>query len=251
MTYNIDNGGWPDRLDAVIRVIVEQRPDLLSLQELRHFERSGNGRLRRVADETGMLPFLAASRFGQPVAVFVRDGIRVNSAGSVRRPFHHGAEQVVVQTTAGPLSVLGTHLYPYSGRRRLWEARWLAARVHNGQQVLLMGDLNSLDPASDHSAELREAPPQYRKRHLRFRSSTVDTRAVAALTKVGLVDLCGSIGAAGGYTARFCQMRLDYIMATEQLARSARGCRVVTGAAAEAASDHYPLVAQFDWVSAV
>jgi exodeoxyribonuclease-3 len=109
-----------------------------------------------------------------------------------------------------------------------------------------MGDLNSLDPGSEHTAEMRQAPAQYRKRHLRPRLSTVDTRAVAALTKAGLVDLCGSTGATAGYTAKFCRMRLDYIMATAQFARAARGCRIVTGGAAEVASDHYPLVAQFD-----
>ena len=71
LTWNIRNGGG-DRLDAVLAVLAGERPDVLALQELRGFDASGGRRMRAFADAIGMVPYLARSVFGQPVAVLAR-----------------------------------------------------------------------------------------------------------------------------------------------------------------------------------
>jgi exodeoxyribonuclease-3 len=193
---------------------------------------------------------------GQPVAILVRNGSAVTAAGHVRRPFHHAAAEVTVDTDRGPLTVIGTHLYPFSGGRRLREARWLAARADPQRMVLLMGDLNSLDPWTVHADRLHALPPRHRSRHL-LRAGGVDTRAVQALADAGFVDLyrrAGSEPAALDYTAptehggghEFSRMRLDYILGTQPVARLVRTCRVISGGESETASDHYPVVADID-----
>jgi exodeoxyribonuclease-3 len=287
MTYNIKNGGDPDRLDSISRVIAAQRPDILALQELRRFDRSG-GPMVRLAETLGMRPFLARSRFGQPVAVLVSASAAVASAGAIRRPLHHAAMRVTVHTDRGPLSVISTHLYPYSGWRRLREARWLVSAMKReamkreamkreamkrergpGGMVLLMGDLNSLDPWTDHAERLQHLPSRYRSRHLRrgiltrHNRGAVDTRAVEVLADAGFVDLfrlpgrtvaAGTSGGGRDYTAptergggaEFSGMRLDYILGTEEVVPFVRTCRIVWGGEAESASDHYPVVAEFD-----
>ncbi|NJC70481.1 endonuclease/exonuclease/phosphatase family protein [Planosporangium thailandense] len=260
MTYNIKYGGRDGRLDSIIRVITAQRPDVLALEELAGFPRDGGRLMRRVADATGMRAFLARSRLGgQPVAVLVRQPAAVRSAGSIRRPFHHAAAEVTVATDRGPLTVIGTHLYPFSGGRRGWEAGWLASRADPGRMVLVMGDLNTLDPWTDHTDQLRTLAPHYRSRHL-TRSGEVDTRAVRRLADAGFVDLFRAVGdrpgaqrhtvpTAHGGGQEFARMRLDYILGTPPVARLARSCRVVSGADCgdcETASDHYPLVATVD-----
>src|SRR5919201_940032 len=125
MTYNIREGGAPDRLDRVLAVLAAQRPDLLALQELRGFLRDRAPLLRRLADATGMRAFPAGSWFGQPVAVLVRADA-VARADPLGGPFHHAAARVTVATDRGPLTVVGAHLDPHAGWRRLIEARWLA-----------------------------------------------------------------------------------------------------------------------------
>jgi exodeoxyribonuclease III len=251
MTYNVKTGGAPDRLDRIVEVITANRPDVLALQELRGFDRA---RTRQVAGVLGMAAFLGRSWFGQPVAVLVREPAPVISARRIRRPFHHAAVEVVVATDRGPLAVIGAHLYPYSGRRRLWEARWLASLVDSGRLMLLMGDLNSLDPWTDYAARLRDLSPRYRSRHLRH-GGLVDSRAVAVLVDAGLVDLFVRAGTGGkDYTAptedsggtEFSKLRLDYILGTEPVARVTKACRIVSGGACEHASDHYPVVAELD-----
>jgi len=117
----------------------------------------------------------------------------------------------LVNTDRGPLSVISTHLYPYSGWRRLREARWLASVIKReatkreatkrerapGGMVLLMGDLNSLDPWTDHGERLQQLPPRYRSRHLRrgiltpHNRRAVDTRAVAMLADAGSLICSG------------------------------------------------------------
>ncbi|MEV1315159.1 endonuclease/exonuclease/phosphatase family protein [Micromonospora arborensis] len=261
MTWNIRTGGrdrgGSDRLDQVVQVVDEQAPDVLALQELRGFDRGGL--LAEVAGRVGMTPHLARSCFGQPVAVLVRPPYQVIDAGTLRRPFHHAAARVVVATSAGPFTVLGTHLYPYSGGRRRMEADWLVSAVRRapGPLTLVTGDLNSLDPTVDHTERLAGMPALYRRRHLRRSGGTVDTRAIGRLLAADLVDLwpSGNVGApeAAGRTvptrfggAEFAGMRLDYLLGTHAVAQRLRECRVIRGGAADTASDHYPLLATLD-----
>ncbi|WP_194820682.1 endonuclease/exonuclease/phosphatase family protein [Micromonospora sp. S-DT3-3-22] len=266
MTWNIRTGGrdrtGPDRRDLVCRVVTAQAPDVLAVQELRGFDRPGV--LAGFADRVGMRPYLARSCFGQPVAVLVRPPWRTRHAGPVRRPLHHAAQRVELATTAGPLTVFSAHLDPYTGLRRRIEAGWLAGAVRRapGELALLAGDLNTLDPGTDHTDRVARLPAAYRRRHLRRDGRTVDTRAVARLLAAGLVDLWtrtadpadagGSAGA--GLTAptrhgggvEFSGMRLDYLLGTRALAARLRDFQVVRGGDTEYASDHYPVVADLD-----
>lgn len=228
-------------------------PDVLALQELGDL--TALGRLPALAEAMGMRAFPARSWFGQPVAILVRPPGRVGTIAPVRRPFHHATQRVVVDTTAGPLRVLCTHLHPYSGTRRLIEARWVAAAcgIARSQLTLLMGDLNSLDPWIDHRDRIGRLAAEYRSRHLRPNSSTVDTRAITMLERAGLVDLFRRTGHGEPETAptrhggaEFSGMRLDYLFGTPALAARTRTCSVLRGDVADVASDHYPVIAELD-----
>src|SRR6266511_1615355 len=208
MTYNVKTGGAPDRQDRIVEVIIANRPDVLALQELRGFDRA---RTRQVAGVLGMAAFLGRSWLGQPVAVLVREPAPVISARRIRRPFHHAAVEVVVATDRGPLAVIGAHLYPYSGRRRLWEARWLASLV-DSRAVAVLADAGLVD--------------------LFVRAGT------------GGKDYTAPTEHGGG--TEFSKLRLDYILGTEPVARVTKACRIVSGGASEHTSDHYPVVAELD-----
>jgi endonuclease/exonuclease/phosphatase family metal-dependent hydrolase len=278
MTYNLRFGGG-ERLAAIADVIAARNPDVVALQELGRpaDRRDGASPMRRLAAALGMRGY--AGRwgplpFGQPVGVLVRPDLRVLSAGPVRGPFHHGAVRVTVDTDPGPLTVLSAHLCPYSGTGRLCEARRLGrladGRAGAARPVLLLGDLNSLDPwtdPADLAATVARLPARYRLRHLR-RDGRVDTRAVAALARAGFTDLFRAVGTGQARTAptgyagkefsdgqvsggqvsggQVSGMRLDYALGNGPLAGLARDCRVVTGGAAHTASDHYPVAVTLD-----
>jgi exodeoxyribonuclease-3 len=248
LTWNIKTGGGK-RLDAILALLDRERPDVLTLQELRDFERHDGRRMREVAGALGMAAHLARSAFGQPVAVLVRPPLRFARTRSVRWRLHHAAADAVVPTDAGPLTVVSTHLNPFSPYRRMREARWLAARYASRRGlVLLAGDLNALDPGTDHTAELERLGGLYRRRHLAA-DGTADTRAMAAFAAAGFVDLWPVAGSGDGSTAptsegggsEFSGMRLDYLLGSPRLAAAARHARVIRGGEAEYSSDHYPV----------
>ena len=253
MTWNIRTGGSGGRLEALVGLLRRERPDILALQELRGFPGT---RMREVAGALGMTPFLARSVFGQSVAVLVRPPLRIIGWSGVRWRLHHAAAAVRVPTTAGQLTVVSTHLNALSPYRRMREARFLAARHRPAKgPVLLAGDLNSLDPGTDHTGRLAALREPYRRRHLAS-DGTPDTRAVAAFTAAGFVDLWPVAGEGDGHTVPTTRggghefsttgMRLDYLMASPSVAARAGRLRVLRGAEAEYASDHYPVVADLD-----
>lgn len=263
MTWNVKTGGIDrggrhrapvDRLGDILAVIDQQRPDILALQELRGFDRRGGEGMRAFAAAAGMDAHLARSAFGQPVAVLVRPPLRMTRRSAVRWRLHHAAAIATVPTDAGPLRVVSTHLNPFSPERRRREARWLAARYGSRRRlVALVGDLNSLDPGTDHAERLARLAVAYRHRHLAA-DGTADTRAMAAFAAGGLVDVWPGAGAgdpltaptAQGGGAEFSGMRLDYVLASRPLAARVLRGYVARGGAAGYASDHYPVVVDVD-----
>jgi exodeoxyribonuclease-3 len=253
LTWNIKTGADGGRLDAVLALLRRECPDLLALQELRGFP---GARMREVAAELGMTPYLARSLLGQPVAVLVRPPLRIVSWSAVWWRLHHAAAVVVTPTAAGPVTVVSTHLNPFSPSRRLREARRLVARCRAaGGPVLIAGDLNSLDPGTDHTGRLARLPERHRRRHL-GPDGGADTRAIAEFTAGGFADLWRTAGegegltvpttAGGGREFSAEGMRLDYVLATGSIAATATRARVIRGGEAEYASDHYPLAVELD-----
>jgi exodeoxyribonuclease-3 len=227
LTWNILNGGG-DRLDAIAAVVKQESPDLLALQELRGFDRR---RIGTLAESLGMTAHLAPSMFGQAVAVLVRPPLRIDRGRSVTWRLHHAAAAVEV----GSLTVVSTHLNPWSGYRRYREATWLAARWRRGQ-VLIAGDLNACSPADDPD------PAEQRS----------DPRAIDALDRAGLIDLWRLAGTGPGATVptgvdagdAFRPMRIDYVFGTPAVVPLVREVRVLRGGETEYASDHYPVVVE-------
>jgi exodeoxyribonuclease-3 len=252
MTYNIKTGGYDrhgDRLEAISAVISRERPDLLAVQELRNFGRHGKRRLHALADAVGMVPQLARSPLGQPVAMLVRPPLEIVRRGAFGWRLHHAAAAVTVRTRIGLLTMVSAHLNPFSPSRRRREAIWLAHRFRPSKgAVLIAGDLNGLDPGTDHTGTLARLPGVHRARHVDA-EGLPDTRAVAAFGEAGFVDLWTTAGTGEPLTVpttkgggkEFSRMRLDYMFAAPQLAGLATGVHVVRGGETEYASDHYPV----------
>jgi endonuclease/exonuclease/phosphatase family metal-dependent hydrolase len=247
LTYNVKFGGAGGRWPSIMDVIRSAEPDVVALQELSDFDRST---LERAATEIGMRAFLARSWFGQPVGVLSKRDYPVRETAAIRFPFHHAAAVVSLTTGIGPLTVVSTHLCPYSGQRRRWEALRLRRQARN-DPVLIMGDLNTLEPGVDHTDRLAALPESFRRRHIR-RGGSVDTRAVEILLDAGFVDVARALGRVGhtaptghGGGEEFHDMRLDYVLASAPLAERATDLTVLRGGAVEHASDHYPVLVTF------
>ena len=251
MTWNIRTGGG-DRLPAIIEVVRAERPDILAMQELRDFQRYGHRTMSQFASAVGMTPHLARSALGQPVGVLVRPPLEIIGRSAVRWRLHHAAAVVRVRTASGPLTVVSTHLDPFSAYRRMREARWLAAR-YRGPRTVLAGDLNGLSGSDDVAAALDGLGPLYRRRHVDA-DGNPDTRALASFAAAGFTDLWQVAGSGDGRSVptaglrghEFGSMRLDYVLAGPSVAAVAHDMTVIRGGTADHASDHYPVRVDLD-----
>jgi exodeoxyribonuclease III len=259
MTYNIENGGQDDlddsRLDLVLQVVNDIDPDVLVLQEAMNFDAASSFKLRRFEQDTGLHGLLGEARTGQHVVVLVRERDAILESQVDVDNFHHAMVQVRLALRSGTtLTLLGTHLCPYSGQVRLDETRRLAAHEHVGEPMLLLGDLNTPDHNTKDS-RIRELAPDQRVRYLLpGNPDKVDRRAIERLEASGLIDLHQVTGSGSqGHTvptarvrSEFIEMRLDYAFGTPDLVSRTKCCYVASASPTDIASDHYPLVADIE-----
>lgn len=178
LSYNIQGHAAlvdGDHLEEVARVIREQRPDVVALQEVHRG--TWQARFRDQAAELGRLTGMAAAfgpsfgvlggEFGN--AILTRGTLR--EAGVVPLPSFGEPRSVLrarLEVDGRELTVLVTHLAAW-GRinraTRVRQAECLAARARgDGDLVVLSGDLNA-PPGSDeieallHGSPLRQAGP--------------------------------------------------------------------------------------------
>ena len=257
LTYNIEDGGRDgestERLRLIAGVIAEAQPDLLVLAECNHFDEDEGRPLRALADELGMRAALATVDSGYHLALLLGRGGALHEMRVLRSGFHHGALVADVTVAGLDLTVIGTHLNPFAPEARVIEARRLAALAHGGR-VALLGDLNSLSSRDRPWYQPSTWAPRYRARHLTPGSDErIDTDAIDVLELAGFHDLFHRANpgtfAATRPTERLSDrpgQRLDYILATEQLALRLRSASVVSAGDAPGASDHLPVVADLD-----
>ena len=259
MTYNIENGGQDNlhdsRLDLVLQVVNDVNPDVLVLQEAMNFDTASNRKLRRFEQDIGLQGLLGKARTGQHVVVLVRERDAILESRVDVDNFYHAMVQVRLALRDGmTVTLIGTHLCPYSSQIRLDETRYLVAHQRAGEPMLLLGDLNTPDQSTKDS-RIRELAPEQRVRYLApGNPDQVDRRAIERLEASGLIDLYQATGSGSqGNTvptararSEFAEMRLDYAFGTPDLVRLTKCCYVASASPTDIASDHYPLVADID-----
>ncbi len=270
LTYNLLEGGrdrtMGDRTEPIVEAMRELTPDVAAFIEANGFDQAE--RRRVFEDATKMQAFVTPAGSGFHVAILVANGLEVESHGPEHGKFFHAAGSVVIDlpgkavkgssTVARRLTVVAAHLDPFSPEARLAEARILARHANPQERVLLMGDFNELPPEDAADPSIRQLPRRILARHVGVPvqgDGAIDTRAHDLLRWAGFQDVYRKLNARKpGWTlltTRFAaelrsRMRIDFIYATEKLASKATRCEVIESDATRRASDHYPIVAEFD-----
>jgi len=153
----------------------------------------------------------------------------------------------------GEVVVFNVHLLPYlllPFEIRRWQAVGKLLEVIRGRRPgahLILGDLNAIAPGD--RVLQRNNPPRMR-RVMRLQFNLIFRLAVPRLIRAGYLDCfrrmhpneAGFTWMPGNRTTRY-----DYILADPILAHALRACRVVDDiAAVNVASDHFPLMAEFE-----
>ncbi len=262
LTYNVH--GWQTpagqpNIDLVTEVIAGSGADLVGLNEVFHPAPTPHGpALAVLAQRLEMYfafgPTVAAS--SQPDhppygnALLSRWRILAFAAHHLTPMTSYGKRgllEVRVQLPDGkPFTVYVTHLDHRSEAVRLeqWSAAntWLS-RDRN-RPHLVLGDLNALSAADYPTPDALARLTAYQAER---GWPTPSFELMAQVLKAGYVDAvatCGS-GQAATYPAQAPERRIDYILLPRAWAGALVNCGCVISPAAQAASDHLPVYAEF------
>jgi endonuclease/exonuclease/phosphatase family metal-dependent hydrolase len=259
VTYNLCFGG-ADRLDALHRVLAHIAPDVAALTEA-----DDPAVVAQLAERLGLQHVWARGSGDRHVALLSRFPIQAWAVYN-RAPLTQAALEatLAVNTAGAVLTVYTVHLLPYLllpfEVRRLQALRRLLAHAALAPGPrLILGDLNAIAPG-DRVLQARNPARMQRVQHLQ--ANLVFHLALSQLLRAGYVDCyraCHPNGSrhgpepdvVDGFTWHTANptTRYDYVFAEAGLAPRLRTCRVVDARSVPevaAASDHFPLVAEFD-----
>lgn len=240
LTYNILRGGH-DRTDLIARVINACAPDLVLLQEA-----TDPANVERLAEATGM----AEGRTFDKQSLGFLSRRPVSYCGWVRpRISRHAFVEVVPE--GDRLRLFGVHLSAvhaaWTERRRVLELRALlrsVARHQDGFHVLA-GDFNTVAPGD--LFDVDQLPMRVRPL-VWLSGGRIRWRTVQTILDAGYVDafrLKHPADPGNTLPTTNPHVRLDYVFVPQNHTARIVTCSVVRHPAAAAASDHFPVVADF------
>ena len=246
LTYNLYFGGR-DRLDAIHRVLAPLAPDLAALTEA-----DDEQVVNELAARLGLTPIWARGSGDRHIALLTRFPVRAWHIYNQKPLTQAALEATLDLPNFGPLTVYSVHLLPYlllpfELRRAQAVGALLAHAARAPGPRLILGDLNAIAPG-DRVLQARN-PARMRRVQL-LQANLIFHFAIPRLTRAGYVDCYrrlhpeddGFTWHTGNPTTRY-----DYVFADQALAPRLRACRVADYLPGlEQASDHYPLVADFD-----
>lgn len=245
-SYNLYEGAQ-NTWDQLIDFVSEQDLDVLCLQEANGWAEGRSSRLEKFAGSTGLSSWVygdSNTRF--KLATFSKAPIIYSAVHT--EGFWHSAVHSVVQLNDEPLHVWNVHLNPGGEDQRLAEVNRLMSYVDIAQQTIIMGDFNSLSRADGYRDGLIGELAS--KNITKFGADRLRYDVTDFLAKSGLIDVAAQSAnrsntvptPANQDIYHATELRLDYVFATEGLARAIEDIDVPKTPLTRVVSDHYPIV---------
>lgn len=246
-TYNIEEGS-PQRIDAVYRTLASINADIIALTEADDEQVTGE-----LAERLEMQHVWSPGSGIHHVATLSRFPIGARQTYNTP-PLTQAVLQTEICIGEQSLTVFNLHLLPWlllPYELRRWQAvgHLLALiRQQNIGMHLIVGDFNSVAPG-DRALRHNMLP---RMRMLMMPQLQIIFRlTLRRLLRAGYVDCYRQLNPGkDGFTWMTTSpaLRNDYILAAPQVAPLLRACRVVDDLPGlQQTSDHYPVVADFEW----
>ena len=238
VSYNIQFGGV-GREQAISEALRALEPDVAVLQE------AHDTRVVGYVAEAAAMPYWYARR-GYSLALLSRLPVESCDWRRPRRMRH-----AFLQATINSVTLFGVHLQPYFSR---WSERQRGREVHallrlaepfRQQPHLFIGDFNAIAPSD--VVEIRRMP-RWIRLMIRVGAGVIATYAIRTILENGYLDGYRTLypdqpGAT--LPATFPHLRLDYAFLPERFRDCLLDCAVVTEGAVKVASDHCPLLVDF------
>jgi exodeoxyribonuclease III len=247
MTYNILDGG-EGREKYLLEVLQTAQPDIAILQEVFH-----EGFVQNLASTLKMDSFFASGNRKRRVALLSRLPIISRQSYHPFPPVWRNVVEAEIEYQPDKrLRLFGVHpmanLSVICEFWRLWEAKRIVGRVksHATEPCLVAGDFNAIAP---NDRVVTNQMPWWLKFTILTQGNRVYHSSIHKYLSVGLTDCFRAVHPNDdGFTLPPPKpnSRLDYILVNEALKSHLINCRVVREPSAILeASDHYPVVADF------
>jgi exodeoxyribonuclease-3 len=250
ISYNILEGFETDktmpngmmRKKAVSDWLYEQQPDIVGFQELNGYSEE---KLQREAAQWGHAYAATNKTGGYIVGITSRypiDVIEKRVEG-----MHHG----LIHVRTNGIDVIATHFSPFQWSVRNNEAAIVVEKVktclHNNQPVIVMGDLNANSPqdadlVTEDYLRHRKASDDRHDHVQNLEDGKVSFTCLQTLLECGLLDVYVPFKEDSQAGRR---MRIDYILASQDLAKTVQKASWLVQPKFKDYSDHYPVVADF------
>ena len=250
LSFNIFEGCEDKtRFDQLIDFINKESPDVLGLLELNKWDEDNDAKLKRFLKETGFKNFcFCKTESGYHLALFSK--FELEDPVTVIEGFNHGMIKAKVNLNNKPVWFVVIHLTPYLEDDRLKELEVLFANIpEEGNQVILMGDFNSLSPFDGYDEELLLT----KARAANFEKFGVEHLRVDVQNKImnqGFIDSFYYLskkfestvptGSCKDHT-HFVDVRLDYIFTSPNLVKGFVKASVLKDSGTNKISDHFPI----------
>lgn len=248
MTYNIASGGIDNngsRIEHIIKIINDENPDFLAIQEAVNFEKNDFALLRRISSETN-LPYFEFSE-GQ----VYEDGNRYHVASLSKTPvkdlntfpdtpFTHAGLVTTIDSPVGELTLCNIHLHSSSEDERLKGVDAILEYLSKFEKSIILGDHNALSRTDQYDDITTDEFTHYDLHRFEvtdlFNENFVDTACFLHKDDMRTHPTVGM-----GHPITKTPVRIDYIFVTEPLVSNLKDTTVIKTETADIASDHYPV----------
>lgn len=248
LTYNVLDGGV-GREKFILEVLHTTQPDIIILQEV--FQPDI---VDELAKALGMKFFFAKGNSKRHLALLSRLPLVAQESYHPFPPIHTTALETVLEYAPDQhLHVFGVHLIAQPlvifELWRQWEIKTILqkTRPYHSKPILIAGDFNAIAP---HDLVAVTSWPRFLKLMLALQGGRIFRRAIREIMRAGFIDCYRLLHPdERGFTLPppTPNTRLDYIFVNDVLRNCVQKCYVVQEPkAVEQASDHYPVMVEFN-----
>ena len=257
ISYNVWYGfsKVPERKETWLTWINEQRPDVVSLQELNEYTPQ---KLAQDARRYGHNYSVLLKEDGFPTGITSR--YPVENVVKITEGFHHGLIRVTIQQ----IYFYVIHLHPSNWETRKREISLILQDIDElpaGSQVVLAGDFNTFSPLDSVYYSHGRLEPFFNDRDSLYQEKNLnhgqlDYTVIQEVMDHGLIDLEASLRTASyEFSGSFPtliekegehgdQRRLDYIFTSQNLADKVTRANIIASDTTLILSDHLPVVVE-------
>ena len=232
------------RKEAIYEWLNQQQPDIVGFQEL-----NGYSEEQLLKEAAAWGHHYAATNKTNGYIVGITSRYPMEIIEKRVKGMHHGLVHV---RTAG-VDVVVTHFSPFQWKVRNKEAAIVSKKVElavaEGRPVIVMGDLNARSPQdapwiTQNYIQRKKQRDDRDDRVQNLENGAVSYTCLQTLLDCGLHDVCVPWRKE---TDVKNHSRIDYILATDDLAQTVRKATWQVDEKFRHYSDHYPVVADFMW----